>query len=136
MARLVVDANIMVGALLGRSLPLFIGLLEREVEILAPLPMLIEAQERIERDGRLIEGEAERRLGELLDVVTPIPVEDFAGYEPAARERLEAHSQSDWPLLAAAIALDADIWTKDHDLFGTGVAIWATRNIHFVGEAS
>jgi predicted nucleic acid-binding protein len=137
MTRLVVDANIMIGALLGRSLPLFIGLLEREVEILAPVPMLLEAQEKIGRDARLIEGEAERRLGELLEVVTPIPVDEFADHEQAARDRLEAHGQSDWPLLAAALALEADIWTKDRDLFGTGVAVWATRNIRFVqGEAA
>ncbi|HEV7660947.1 MAG TPA: PIN domain-containing protein [Allosphingosinicella sp.] len=132
MTRVVVDANIMVGALLGRSLPLFIGLLERDVEVLAPIPMLIEAEERIGRDERLIEGEAARRLGELLEVVTPVRVEEFAEHEEAARERLEAHAQSDWPLLAAALALDADIWTKDRDLFGTGVAVWATRNIRFV----
>lgn len=137
MTRVVVDANIMVGALLGRSLPLFIGLLERDVEVLAPVPMLIEAEERIGRDERLIEGEAARRLGELLEIVTPVPVEQFAEHERAARERLEAGGQSDWPLLAAALALGADIWTKDRDLFGTGVAVWATRNIRFVeGEAA
>jgi predicted nucleic acid-binding protein len=137
MTRLVVDANIMVGALLGRSLPLFIDLLEREVEVFAPVPMLIEAEERIGRDERLVEGEAARRLGELLEVVTPVRVDQFADQEQAARDRLEAHAQSDWPLLAAALALEADIWTKDRDLFGTGVAIWATRNIRFVeGDAA
>jgi predicted nucleic acid-binding protein len=132
MTRLVADANVMVGAALGRSMSLFLDLLERGVEVLAPVPMLREAQARIGREANLIEGEANRRLAELLDVVIPLRVEEFAAHEQAARDRLEPHSQSDWPLLAAAIALEAGIWTSDRDLFGTGVALWATRNIRFV----
>jgi predicted nucleic acid-binding protein len=132
MTRLIVDANVMVGAALGRSMPLFLDLLERGVEVLAPLPMLREAQARIDRDANLIEGESGRRLAELLDVVIMLPIEEFAAQEQAARDRLEPHSQTDWPLLAAALALDADIWTRDRHLFGTGVALWATRNIRFV----
>jgi hypothetical protein len=35
------------------------------------------------------------------------------------------------------LALEAGIWTGDRDLFGTGVALWATRNIRFVeGDAA
>jgi predicted nucleic acid-binding protein len=132
MTRLIVDANVMVGAALGRSMPLFVGLLERGVEVLAPLQMLSEAKVRIDRDANLVEGEAERRLAELLDLVIPLPIEAFAAHEQEARDRLQPHSRSDWPLLAAAMALDADIWTRDRDLFGTGVALWATRNIRFV----
>jgi predicted nucleic acid-binding protein len=132
MTRLIVDANVMVGAALGRSMPLFIDLVDRDVELLAPMPMLVETEARIRRASKLIEGEAGRRLAELLEVVAPLPLESIAGHEQAARDRLEAHSQSDWPLLAAALALDADIWTEDRDLFGTGVALWATRNIRFV----
>jgi hypothetical protein len=30
------------------------------------------------------------------------------------------------------MTLEADIWTSDRDLFGTGVALWASRNIRFV----
>lgn len=137
MTRLIVDANVMVGAALGRSMPLFIDLVDRDVELVAPMPMLVETETRIRRASKLIEGEADRRLAELLDVVAPLPIEEIAGHEQAARDRLEAHSQSDWPLLAAALALNADIWTEDRDLFGTGVALWATRNIRFVeGEGA
>jgi predicted nucleic acid-binding protein len=132
MTRLIVDANVMVGAALGRSMPLFLDLLERGVEVLAPVPMLREAKARIDRDAKLVEGEADGRLAELLDVVISLPLEEFAAHEQAARDRLEPHSQSDWPLLAAAMALEADIWTRDRDLFGTGVALWATRNVRFV----
>lgn len=137
MTRLIVDANVMVGAALGRSMPLFIDLIERGVEVLAPVPMLREAKARIDRDANLTEGEPDRRLAELLDLVIALPVEAFAAHEQAARDRLEPHSQSDWPLLAAALALDAAIWTRDRDLFGTGVPLWATRNIRFVeGDAA
>ncbi len=132
MTRLIVDANVMIGAVLGRSMPLLLDLVDRDVEILAPVQMLIETQVRVGRAPKLIEGEADRRLTELLEVVTPLPVEDFGGLEQVSRNRLEPHSQSDWPLLAAAMALEAAIWTEDRDLFGTGVTVWATRNIRFV----
>ncbi|HYJ83466.1 MAG TPA: PIN domain-containing protein [Allosphingosinicella sp.] len=137
MTRLIVDANVMVGAALGRSMPLLINLVDRDVELLAPMPMLVEAETRIRRASKLIEGEADRRLGELLEIVAPLPLEAIVGHEQAARERLESYSQSDWPLLAAALALNAAVWTEDRDLFGTGVALWATRNIRFVeGDAA
>jgi predicted nucleic acid-binding protein len=99
--------------------------------------MLRETKARIDRHSNLSEDEADRRLEELLDLVITLPVEAFAAHEEAARDRLELHSQSDWPLLAAALSLDADIWTRDRDLFGTGVALWATRNIRFIeGEGA
>ena len=32
----------------------------------------------------------------------------------------------DWPILAAALALDCPIWTEDRDFFGVGVATWTS----------
>ncbi len=35
----------------------------------------------------------------------------------------------DWPVLAAALALDCPIWTEDTDFFGYGVATWTTDRV-------
>ena len=37
----------------------------------------------------------------------------------------------DWPILAAALALDCPIWTEHIDFFGCGVATWTTDRIEF-----
>ena len=49
--------------------------------------------------------------------------------EPLARQRLFRRDEDDWPILAAALALDCPIWTEDTDFFGCGVAIWTTDRV-------
>ncbi|MSV27230.1 MAG: hypothetical protein EXQ52_00555 [Bryobacterales bacterium] len=45
---------------------------------------------------------------------------------PSERQRLALRDESDWPILAAALALRCPIWTEDTDFFGCGVATWTT----------
>ena len=66
----------------------------------------------------------------ILNVVPPL---SYAGDEVAARERLTPRGQPDWPVLAAAIAFDDEIWSNDRDFFGVGVPVWSTPNIQFSG---
>lgn len=35
----------------------------------------------------------------------------------------------DWPVLAAALTLNAPVWTEDSDFFGLGVPTWTTANV-------
>jgi predicted nucleic acid-binding protein len=53
-------------------------------------------------------------------------LEDF---EEASRERMQTRDPDDWPVLAAALALDCPIWTQDADFFGVGVVTWSTQHI-------
>ena len=55
-----------------------------------------------------------------------IDVEGLAGRERVARSQLHERGQPDWPTLAAAMELDAAIWSDDRDLFGVGVPVWST----------
>lgn len=57
----------------------------------------------------------------------------YRAEEASARARIHYKNLRDWPILAAAIAHDAAIWTDDRDFFGTGVPTWTTRNIRYVG---
>jgi predicted nucleic acid-binding protein len=132
MPALIVDANVVISALLGRSLPLMVATTSRGIELLVPVTQWIEirsvlAHLRPDRAGALME------LVE--DIVDILPIEAFVAYEDRARDRLEEGGQSDWPVLAAAMALEIGIWSKDSDFLGVGVPIWATRNIkHYEGE--
>lgn len=132
MRSLIVDANIIVGAAMGRSLPLIVEMSSRAL-LMVPVPQLIETRSVVFRkagDG------AARRLDDMVEIVQPIDIAVFAHLEHEARDRLDTGGQSDWPVLAAALSLNADIWSRDIDLFGTGVAVWSTRNISHFPAAS
>lgn len=53
----------------------------------------------------------------------------YRPYEDEARRRLGARDPEDWPILAAALAMDCPIWTEDTDFFGCGVATWSTASV-------
>lgn len=130
---MIVDANVMVSALLGRSLPLLAEARDRGISLYAPVRQFIEARaviDRIAGDGNGV-GAVQR----LLHLVDPIPDEVFASNEDGARQRLHSGGQSDWPVLASAMATGMDVWSNDTDFFGTGVAIWSTPNIKYARGA-
>ncbi|HEU5267736.1 MAG TPA: PIN domain-containing protein [Jatrophihabitans sp.] len=58
----------------------------------------------------------------IVDAAVLAPLED------EARARA-LRDPDDWPLVACALALDADIWTQDNDLLGTGIATWTTQSL-------
>ncbi|TKD52983.1 PIN domain-containing protein [Sphingomonas baiyangensis] len=125
MPTFVVDANVMVSAMLGRSLPLLLDIALESV-LLTPMPMIFEAKHAIaQRRG----ADAAARVDGLLELIAPVQPFAFVHCEAEARARLEAGGQSDWPVLATALAFDAEIWSRDVDFFGIGVAVWTTRNI-------
>ena len=68
--------------------------------------------------------------------VTILDPSHYEEREARARERLTEAGQTDWPLLAASLALDAPIWSNDKHLWGTGVAVWRTRTMRYWGEGS
>nr|WP_243846915.1 PIN domain-containing protein [Sphingomonas japonica] len=122
---MVVDANVMVSAILGRSLPLVLDI-ALETVLMVPTPMIAEAKRNVARKRG---AEAAVHVDTLLELIAPIDPFAFVHLEREARDRLDAGGQSDWPVLATALAFEADIWSRDRDFFGTGVAVWATRNI-------
>ena len=133
MTRLTDDANVMVSALIGRTLPLLAEQAARGIVLAAPLPQLAETRMVLDRHGP---AEAEARMDTLLAIVEPIEPLLFEGAEAQARERLEPHGQPDWPVLATAVALGAGIWSHDKDFFGVGVPVWSNRNVRHVEAAA
>jgi predicted nucleic acid-binding protein len=124
--RIVVDANVLIGAAIGRSRFLLNDLADRAT-VVVPIPQLDEVKAVLAHKG--IDGDVFIRS--LLAIVQPVPAALLAPFEEQARGRLEEGGQPDWPVLATALALDADIWSRDRDFFGVGVPVWHTRNIKY-----
>lgn len=126
---LIVDANILLGAVLGRSLPFLAEIASRDAALLVPARIILEARSIAADKRRVPLDDALDRLAAAEAMITVLDELHYAHLEEPARERLEGTGLRDWPMLAASMALDAPIWTNDRDLFGTGVAVWHTRNI-------
>ena len=68
-------------------------------------------------------------LDALTNSIHTVGPDTYALFESIARQRIERRDADDWPVLAAALALDCPIWTEDNDFFGCGVATWTTDRV-------
>jgi predicted nucleic acid-binding protein len=128
---LIVDANVLLSAALGRSIDFLAEIASRNSVLLVPARMIAEARAVIGDTVRTpIKGAFERYL-HVESMVTMLEPAHYEHREAHARERLSTLGQKDWPVLAAALALDAPVWSNDKHLWGTGIAVWKTRNIRF-----
>ena len=129
---LVLDANILIRAVLGSRV---LGLLRKYagyVEFMAPDVAFQEAREHLPgilAARRIPADPAMETLDLLARLVQTVEVETYASFEPVARERIDRRDENDWPILATALALGCPIWTEDTDFFGCGVATWTTDRV-------
>lgn len=126
---MIVDANPIVTACLGRSKSLVQALLAGGADLFMPAPQM--------RETRLVTtSQAIRRsldppsvLAWIQDAIIVVPPQVYGGHEAEARGRLQPGDQKDWPLIALALASGEEVWSNDVDLFGTGITVWNTHNI-------
>lgn len=129
---LVLDANILIRAVLGARV---LGLLRKyagQVEFMAPDVAFQEAREHLPgilAVRKIPAAPAMETLDLLMGLVQTVEAETYASFETVARERIEKRDEDDWPVLAAALALGCPIWTEDTDFFGCGVATWTTDRV-------
>lgn len=130
--RLVLDANILVRAVLGTRVR---GLIERyagPVDLLVPESAIAEVQEHLPTilaKRRLPLEPAVAVLDRLRAFLQELPESFYAAQKDSARARLIGGDAEDWPVLASALALECSIWTEDRDFFGTGVATWTSDRV-------
>ena len=122
---LVIDANILIRAVLGKRVREVIEAHCEVITFFVPEAAYCEAEEHlselaIKRGGDPVE--ALRSMRGLNQLVEPIGSDMYGEFEAEARERLGQRDADDWPILAAALALGCPIWTEDTDFFGCGVA--------------
>ena len=129
---LVLDANILVRAVLGTRVVAILEKHSAHVRFFAPDTAFLEAKTHLPSiiskkgiDPEMVLS-ALARLRELIEIVDS---ELYGSFESTARKRLRARDENDWPVLATALALKCAIWTEDADLFGAGVATWTTDRI-------
>ena len=129
---LVLDANILMRAVLGKGARALLSKYCQRIVFVAPDVAFGEARKHlpqvIER-RRLREEPFMAYLASLANIVQPIEAEDYSGFEAIARQRLARRDEDDWPILAVALALRCPIWTEDRDFFGCGVATWTTDRV-------
>jgi len=130
---IVLDANILIRAVLGRRVRQLIDKYAgRGVRFFAPdiafndtekyLPILLKKR-------GVPHADVSSSLDYLREFVEPVTSDLYAVFEQEARQRLRGRDESDWPILAAALALSCPVWTEDADFFGTGIAVWTTNRI-------
>jgi len=126
---LVLDANILIRAVLGHRVR---GLLIKyggQVDFLAPDVAFDEAREHlpgVPQKRRVPVDPAADILASLGELVQVVEFDTYSGFESVARQRLAVRDVDDWPVLAAALTLRCPIWTEDTDFFGSGVATWTS----------
>jgi predicted nucleic acid-binding protein len=132
--RIVLDANILVRAVLGTRVKRIIADHAKRAEFFAPevayaeaehhLPQILAKHDRANQiDDALV------YLGQLRTVVLPVPEEVYESVRAAALLRIESRDPDDWPVLAAALVIECPIWTEDRDFFGAGVPTWTTDRV-------
>lgn len=136
---LVIDANILVRAVLGRRVREIIETYAERASFFVPEVAYAEAEEHlpalvVRRGGD--PDKALRFLRRLRGLVDLIGSDIYSDFESTARERLGDRDPDDWPILAAALAIGCPIWTEDTDFFGCGVPTWTTSRVSvFLREA-
>lgn len=129
---LILDANILIRAVLGPKVRNLILDNVEKVRFFAPEVCLADAKkylpEILSRKG-LDPSLAIDVLDGLLNHIQLLENDWLEDFEEPSRERMQSRDPDDWPVLAAALALDCPIWTQDADFFGVGVVTWSTQHI-------
>jgi predicted nucleic acid-binding protein len=127
---LVLDANILISAVLGKRVSVLLKSYSKRISLVTPDSAYREAARNLpaiaDRRGVPVEPAIES-LENTKEFVVPVKQELYSHFESAARERLRGCDEKDWPVLALALAYGFPIWTQDRDFFGTGVATWKSN---------
>ena len=129
---LVLDANILIRAVLGQRVRRIFDVHAESISFFLPESSYAEAEEHLAALVVKRGGDPAKALAVLkaMAALATIVGDDLYGdFEAEARKRLGSRDPEDWPILAAALALDCPIWTEDKDFFGCGVATWASASI-------
>jgi predicted nucleic acid-binding protein len=129
---LVLDANILIRAVLGKRVRSILEKYEDSAEYYTPEVCFEEAREHL---PAILESRGIGRqsglavLTEIELLVQPVDRVLYQEHEHAARHRIGVRDIDDWPVVALAILLGIPIWTEDQDFFGSGIATWTTDRV-------
>jgi predicted nucleic acid-binding protein len=129
---IVLDANILIRAVLGRRVRELIVDSADKVQFFSPDVAYADARkylpELLEKRGVNSES-AMDVLDALESLVWPLQLGVYEGFKTQALQRIAMRDADDWPVLACAMTIGCPVWTEDADFFGTGVATWTSDRV-------
>lgn len=134
---LVLDANILIRAVLGKRVRFILTKYGAVAGFLAPDTAFVEVRKHLpaillDRDESLEAGFM--TLDAVATIVHSVDFSSYSQFESVARRRMAQRDIDDWPVLATALAFQCPIWTEDADFFGAGVATWTSNRIEMFFE--
>jgi predicted nucleic acid-binding protein len=128
---IVLDANILLRAVLGARVPTLLSAFGHQVTFLTPDVAFDDVREHLpsvltKRGQMSALPAALIKLAALGRAVQVVDQAEYASMRQAAMVRVGQRDPDDWPIMACALLLNCPIWTEDRDFFGTGVATWTT----------
>ena len=129
---IVLDANILIRAVLGRRVRGLLQAYEDSIVFYTPDVCVDDAREYIPR-VLISRGDDPETGTAVLDqvelLVQPVDEALYRDFGQLARERVAARDVEDWLVVAVALMLSAPVWTEDRDFFGSGIATWTTDRV-------
>jgi len=135
---LVLDANILIRAVLGKRVRTILLAYEDTADFCTPDVCVAQARRYLPHllgKRGLDPNLGLSALAQITLLVQPIERALYQDYELRARQRLRARHVQDWPVAALALALNLPIWTEDQDLFGSGIPTWTTDRVELYLKA-
>lgn len=135
--RIVLDANILMRAVLGRKVKPLLEEYYASVQFFAPEVCYQDARKylpQIFKKKNLEADDAIDALDKLMLLVNTVESSAYGAYEIEAKQRIEIRDVDDWPVVAVALMLNCPVWTEDADFFGTGIATWTSDRVHLYLE--
>ncbi len=129
---IVLDANILIRAVLGKRVRKLIVSNAGTVQFFAPDVAYADARKYLPAllEKRGVNSEAALTVLDALEsIVQPLELGVYSGLQAAALQRIAMRDADDWPVLACAMTIACPVWTEDADFFGTGIATWTTDRV-------
>ena len=129
---IVLDANILIRAVLGKRVRELIVSNAGTVQFFAPDVAYADARKHLPAllEKRGVNREAALTVLDALEsIVQPLELGVYSGFHAAALQRIAMRDADDWPVLACAMTIACPVWTEDADFFGTGIATWTTDRV-------
>jgi len=136
---LVLDANILIRAVLGNKVRQMLLRFNESVEFLTPDVCIDDALKYLpiifEKRG-LPSDSAIELLSNLRCLLRIVDAQVYQALTMDAKKRIGDRDLYDWPIVATALTFNSPVWTEDRDFFGSGLAVWTTDRIHLFFESS
>ena len=136
--RLVLDANILIRAVLGTRVRQLIADSSQDVAFYVAEVNYDEAEHYLAELAPargITETVWRASLESLMTAVQLVGQGELTLMEQEARARIALRDERDWPAVAAALLLACPVWTENQDFFGAGVATWTTATVEIYLKA-